>query len=396
MTAEREVVFVSGVRTGIASYGGGLKDVPPTKLGGAVVREALKRAGVEGRDVGTCVFGNIIHTEPQDMYMARVAGMLGGLPIETPAFTVNRLCGSGLQAIVSAAQQILLGDVEVAVAGGAESMSRGPYTLPGMRWGQRMGDAKATDMVVGVLTDPFGNGHMGVTAENLAVKWQVTRDEQDAFALESHRRAANARDKGYFKEQIHPIEIETRKGTTIFATDEHIRDDVTPENLKTLKPAFKKDGTVTPGNASGLNDGAAAVVMMNASTAKERGLRPMARLVGYSLAAVDPAEMGIGPVPAVEQLMRKVRLKVADMDVVESNEAFAAQALSVAKNLGFVPERTNPNGGAIALGHPVGATGAILTVKAMYELRRIKGRYGLITLCIGGGQGIAAIVENVV
>ena len=390
----RDVVFVSGVRTAIGTFGGSLKDVPPTKLGAAVVREAVKRAGVDPAEVGSIVMGHIINTEPRDMYMARVAGVEGGLPIETAALTVNRLCGSGLQAVVSAAQQIMLGDVDVAIAGGAENMSRAPYIIPAERWGQKMGDAKVIDMLVGTLSDPFGHGHMGITAENLAVKYTVTRDEQDAFALQSHQRAAAAREAGYFKDQIMAFEIDSKKGKIAFDRDEHIRTDVTADNLRTLKPAFKKDGTVTAGNASGINDGAAALVMMNADTAAKKGLKPLARLVSYGVAAVEPSEMGIGPVPAVQQALKKAGLTISDMDVVESNEAFAAQALSVAKTLGFDPAKTNPNGGAVALGHPVGASGAVITIKAIYELKRTGKRYGLITLCIGGGQGIAAVIEN--
>jgi len=394
MSQARDVVFASGVRTAIGGFGGALKDIAPTKLGAACVAEAVKRANVNPKSVGSCVFGHIINTEPRDMYMARVAGVEGGLPIETPAMTLNRLCGSGLQAVVTAAQQIMLGDVDIAVAGGAESMSRSPYSIPSERWGQKMGDAKVIDMLLGALHDPFGHGHMGVTAENLATKWQVTRDEQDAFALESHRRAAKARAEGVFKDQILPYEIQTRKGTITFDQDEHIREDVTLENLGSLKPAFKKDGTVTPGSASGINDGAAALVLMDADAATKNGITPMARLVGYAHSAVEPSEMGIGPVPAVQSVLKKTGMKLADMDIIESNEAFAAQALAVAKNLGFDPEKTNPNGGAIAMGHPVGATGAILTVKTIYELQRTNKKFGLITLCIGGGQGIAAIVEN--
>ena len=394
MSQAREVVFVSGVRTAIGTFGGSLKDVPPTKLGAAVVREAVKRAGIDSAEVGSIVFGHIINTEPRDMYMARVAGIEGGLPIETPALTLNRLCGSGLQAIVSAAQQIMLGDVDIAVAGGAESMSRAPYNIPSERWGQKMGDAKVIDMLLGTLHDPFGHGHMGVTAENIAAKWQITREAQDAFALESHQRAAKAKAAGYFKDQIVPFEIDSKKGKIAFDDDEHVRTDVTADNLRTLKPVFKKDGTVTPGNASGINDGAAALVLMEAGVAAKKGLKPIARLVGYGISAVEPSEMGVGPITAVQSAMKKAGLKVSDMDVIESNEAFAAQALVVAKELGFDPAKTNPNGGAVALGHPVGATGAILTVKTIYELKRINKRYGLITLCIGGGQGIAAIVEN--
>jgi acetyl-CoA C-acetyltransferase len=392
MTAD--VVIAAAVRTAIGTFGGSLKDIAPTELGARCVREAVSRAGVAADEVGSCVFGNVIHSEPKDMYMARVAAIGGGLPVTTPALTVNRLCGSGLQAIVSVAQQIMLGDAAIAVAGGAESMSRAPYTIPAARWGQKMGDAKVTDMLTAALHDPFGHGHMGITAENVAAKWKVSRDEQDAFALESQRRAAKARDAGHFKEQILPIGVETRKGTAVFDRDEHIREDASVEGLRALKPVFKKDGTVTPGNASGLNDGAAALVLMSAAEAARRKVRPMARIVAYGHAAVEPSEMGIGPVPAVQAAMKKAGLSVAAMDVIESNEAFAAQALAVARELGLPPERTNPNGGAIALGHPIGATGAIVTVKALYELKRAGGRYGLITMCIGGGQGIAMVVEN--
>jgi acetyl-CoA C-acetyltransferase len=394
MTETRDVVIVSGVRTAVASFGGSLKDMAPTKLGAAVVRESVKRAGVDAAEIGSVVFGHVINTEARDMYMARVAGIEGGLPITTPALTLNRLCGSGLQAIVSASQQIMLGDVDIAVAGGAESMSRAPYALPSERWGQKMGDAKVIDMLLGALNDPFGGGHMGITAENLATKWQITRDQQDAFAVESHRRAVKAREAGYFTDQILPIEIDTKKGKVAFARDEHARDDINADNLRSLKPVFKKDGTVTPGNASGINDGAAAVVLMDAKTAAKKNLKPLARLVGYGIAAVEPSEMGIGPVPAVQNALRATGLTLKDIDVIESNEAFAAQALAVSKELGFDPEKTNPNGGAVALGHPVGATGIIITIKAMYELKRTNKRYGLITLCIGGGQGIAAIIEN--
>ncbi|MDX2223648.1 MAG: acetyl-CoA C-acyltransferase family protein [Rhodospirillaceae bacterium] len=394
MNQSRDVVILSGVRTAIGAFGGSLKDFAPTALGAMCVKEAVARAGVAPDQVGSCVFGNVIHSDPKDMYLSRVAAINGGLPVATPALTVNRLCGSGLQAIVSAAQQVMLGDADVAVAGGAESMSRVPYAIPAERWGQKMGDAKVVDMMLAALNDPFGHGHMGITAENVAAKWKIGREAQDAYAVESHRRAAAARAAGRFKDQILPVEIETRKGKTVFDRDEHIREDATAEGLRTLKPAFKKDGTVTPGNASGLNDGAAAVVLAEAKTAAARGLTPMARLVSYAYAAVEPSEMGIGPVPAVTRAMQRAGLKVADMDVIESNEAFAAQALAVAADLGFPPEKTNPNGGAVALGHPVGATGAILMVKTLYELKRSGGRYGLVTMCIGGGQGIAAIVEN--
>ncbi|WP_333841691.1 acetyl-CoA C-acyltransferase family protein [Pelomicrobium sp.] len=394
MTPSREVVVLSGVRTAIGDYGGSLKDIPPTDLGATVVREAVKRAQVDGREVGHLVFGSVIHGEAKDMYLSRVVCINAGLPHETPALTLNRLCGSGLQAIVSAAQTILLGDADVAVGGGAESMSRGGYLLPALRWGARMNATPAIDMMVGALTDPFDTVHMGITAENVAAKWGISRERQDAFAVESHKRAANAIDRGYFKEQIVPIEIKSKKGTVIFDTDEHVRRDVNPESLAKLKPVFQKDGTVTAGNASGINDGAAAVVLAEAKYAEKKGLKPMARLVSYGHAGVDPKYMGIGPVPAVKKALERAGLTLADMDVIESNEAFAAQACAVAKELELDPAKTNPNGGAVALGHPIGATGAILTVKALYELQRIQGKYALVTMCIGGGQGIAAVYER--
>jgi len=388
------VVVVSGVRTAIGGYGGALKDVPPSELAAQVVREAVRRAAIDAEQIGALALGNVIHTEAKDMYLSRVAGINGGLPRETPAFTVNRLCGSGLQAIVSAAQSIALGDADAAIGGGAESMSRGGYLLPSLRWGQRMNEATAVDMMVGALTDPFETTHMGITAENIAAQWKISRAEQDAFAVESHRRAVYAIEKGHFKEQILPIELKTRKGTTLFDTDEHPRADASLEGLAKLRAVFKKDGTVTAGNASGINDGAAAVVLMEKSTAEKQGLKPMARLVSYGIAGVDPALMGIGPVPASTRALAKAGLKADDMDVIESNEAFAVQALAVACDLKLDPRKTNPNGGAVALGHPIGATGAILTVKALYELQRIGGRYALVTMCIGGGQGIAAVFER--
>ena len=394
MSDKREVVLLSGVRTAIGDYGGALKDVPPTSLAAQVLREAVARAKVDPETVGHVVLGNVIHGEARDMYISRVACIEGGLPHHTPALTLNRLCGSGLQAIVSAAQTILLGDADVAVGGGAESMSRGAYIAPAMRWGARMGDNQLVDMMVGGLTDPFGTGHMGVTAENVAAKYGISREQQDEFAVESHRRAANAIAQGYFKEQILPIELKTRKGTTVFDTDEHVRGDATVEGMAKLRAVFKKDGSVTAGNASGINDGAAAVVLAERSAAEAQGLTPMARLVAYGHAGVDPTIMGIGPIPAVKKALDRAGLSVSDMDVIESNEAFAAQACAVSKDLGFDPARTNPNGGAVALGHPIGATGAILTVKAVYELHRTGGRYGLVTMCIGGGQGIAAIFER--
>ena len=396
MNEQREVVILSGVRTAIGDYGGSLKDIPPSELGAKVVREAVSRAKVDPKDIGQCMFGNVIHTEAKDMYISRVAALKGGLPAESGALTVNRLCGSGMQAIISASQSILLGDVDAAVAGGAESMSRGAYANVTQRWGARMGDAKDIDMMVGALTDPFDTIHMGVTAENVANKCGISRADQDAFAVESHKRAANAIAKGYFKDQILPIELKSKKGPIQFDTDEHVRSDVTAEGLGKLRAVFaKENGTVTAGNASGINDAAAAVVLMEKSVAAKKGLKPMARLVSYGHAGVDPKIMGLGPVSAVKSALAKAGLKLEQMDVIESNEAFAAQALGVSKELGMDPAKVNPNGGAVALGHPIGATGCILTVKAMYELHRTGGRYGLITMCIGGGQGIAAIIERV-
>ena len=393
-TEQRDVLVLSGTRTPIGKYGGGLKDVPLCDLAATVVREAVRRAGVPPEDVGHTVFGNVIHTEVRDMYLARVASVNGGLPVETPAFTLNRLCGSGLQAIVSAAQSVMLGDADVAVAGGAESMSRGQYWVPGLRWGQRMGDGVTVDAVVGALTDPFQSCHMGVTAENVAEDFGVSREDQDALAAESHHRAAAARDGGYFTEQITPVEVAGRKGTTTVDTDEHIRGDVSEEDLARLRPAFAKEGTVTAGNASGVNDAAAAVVLATSAYAEQHGLAPLGRLVAYSHAGVEPRIMGIGPVPATRKVLDRAGLKLDDIDVFEVNEAFAAQALAVIRELGLPPERTNPNGSGVSLGHPIGATGTILAVKALYELRRTGGRYGLVTMCIGGGQGIAAIFER--
>jgi len=391
----REVVVLSGVRTAIGRYGGSLKDHPPSELAAAVVREAVARARVEPADVGHVVFGHVIPTDPHDMYLARVAAIRGGLPVETPALTLNRLCGSGLQAIISAAQIILLGDAEVAVAGGAESMSRGQYWVPGLRWGQRMGDGKIIDATVAALTDPFDDCHMGVTAENVAAKWGIGRMDQDAFAVESQRRAARAIASGYFTEQILPIAVKTKGGSTTFATDEHVRADADLAAMAKLKPAFDPQGTVTAGNAAGVNDAAAAVVLMDRETAERRRLRPLGRLVAYAHAGLEPKYMGIGPVPAVRAVLQRSRLAIDDLDVIEVNEAFAAQALAVIRELGLPPAKTNPNGSGISLGHPVGATGAILTVKALYELARTGGRYALVTMCIGGGQGIAAVFERV-
>jgi acetyl-CoA C-acetyltransferase len=393
-SGEREVVVLSGVRTAIGRYGGSLKDHAPTELAAAVVREAVKRAAVEPGEVGHVVFGNVIHTDVHDMYLSRVAAIKAGLPIETPAFTLNRLCGTGLQAIVSAAQIVKLGDADVVVAGGAESMSRGQYWVPGLRWGQRMNDGPVVDATVGALTDPFDDCHMGVTAENIAAKWQVSREDQDTLAVESHRRAAKAIAAGVFTEQILPIEVKGKSGAALFAVDEHVRPDASVAGLAKLKPVFDRNGTVTAGNAAGINDAAAAVVLMERRAADRRGVRPLARLVAYAHAGVEPRFMGIGPVPAVRAVLERARLGVGDLDVIEVNEAFAAQALAVVRDLGLPADRTNPNGSGISLGHPIGATGCILTVKALHELGRIGGRYALVTMCIGGGQGIAAVYER--
>ena len=394
MTKVREVVVASGVRTAIGDYGGSLKGFAPTDLAARCVTETLSRAKVAPDEVGHVVFGNVIHTESKDMYLSRVAAMNGGIPKEVPAMTLNRLCGSGLQAIISAAQIVALGDADIAIAGGAESMSRSNYWLPTARWGTKMGDQALVDVLLGALSDPFEGMHMGVTAENVARKYGLTRDEQDAFSLESHRRAANAIANGWFTDQILPIEIKERKATRVFADDEHVRSDITEENLTKLRAVFEKNGTVTAGNASGINDGAAAVTLMARAVAEKRGIQPLAKLVAYGHGGVEPGLMGLGPIPAVKMAMSKAGLKVSDMDVIESNEAFAAQACAVAKDFGFDPEKTNPNGGAVALGHPVGATGCIISVKALYELNRIGGKYALATMCIGGGQGIAAIYER--
>ena len=391
---DREVVILSGVRTAVADFGGALKDVPPTELAGKVIAEAVSRSGLEATDVGHCVVGSVVHSDRRDMYMGRTASLNAGLPIETPALTVNRLCGSGLQAVVSAAQMILLGDCDVAVAAGAESMSRAPYWLPDARFGAKMGDGKMVDPMMGALTCPIGDTHMGITAENLADKYSLSREQQDELAAESHRRAQRAIEENRFDGQILPIELKTRKGVTVFERDEHIRFDCNAESMSGLRPAFKKDGTVTAGNASGINDGAAALVMMERSAAEARGLKPMARMLGYAVAAVDPAIMGIGPAPAVRQLLDKTGVSKDEVDVWEANEAFAAQALAVTRELELDPQKVNPNGSGISLGHPIGATGAVITVKALYELQRINGRYAVSTLCIGGGQGIAALFER--
>ncbi|HTF13704.1 MAG TPA: acetyl-CoA C-acyltransferase family protein [Burkholderiales bacterium] len=392
--AQREVVVTGGVRTAIGDYGGSLKDIPPTRLGAVAIKEAVARAKIDPATVGHVVLGSVIHGEARDMYISRVAAIEAGLPVGTPCLTVNRLCGSGLQAIVSASQHILLGDTDVAIGAGGESMSRAAYFMPAARWGQRMGDAQLIDAMTGALHDPFGNGHMGVTAENIAAKYGMTRDEQDAFSFESHRRAAKAIDAGFFKSQIVPVEVKAKKGPAQFDTDEHVRKDLKIEDLQKLKTVFKKDGTVTAGNASGINDAAAAVVLMEKSAAQKAGAKPLARLVAYSHAGVEPQLMGLGPIPAVRRVFEKAGLKPADMDVIESNEAFAVQAMAVTRDLGLDPAKVNPNGGAVALGHPIGATGCILAVKAIYELHRTGKRYALVTMCIGGGQGIAAIFER--
>jgi acetyl-CoA C-acetyltransferase len=390
----KDVMILAGQRTAIGDFGKGLKDIPPTKLGEIVIRKALEKGSVEAAEVQHVVMGNVIHTEPRDAYLSRVAAVDAGIPVETPALTVNRLCGSGLQAIISAAQSIALGDADIAVAGGAESMSRGGYLLPAERWGARLGDSKVVDMMIGVLTDPFGHGHMGITAENVAAKYRITRETQDALSVESHRRAAFAIKEGRFVSQIAPVELVTRKGTTLFDTDEHVRVDTTLESLGGLKPAFKKDGSVTAGNASGLNDGAAALVLSSGSEADRRNAKPLARLVAYGHAGVSPELMGLGPISASRKALQRAGLSISDMDVIESNEAFAAQACAVARDLEFPMHKVNPNGGAIALGHPIGASGAIIAIKAIYELERIQGRYALVTMCIGGGQGIAVIFER--
>ena len=392
----RDIFIVSTARTAIGTFGGSLKDVPNTQLATTVVRAAIARAGIAADAVGHVVMGNVIPTDTKDAYLARVAAIDAGCPIETPAFNVNRLCGSGLQAIVSAAQAIALGDCDVAIGGGSESMSRGPYFDQAARYGARMGDAKSIDYMLGILHDPWQKMHMGITAENVAERYGISRQMQDELAVLSQQRAAAAMAAGYFKEQITPVEIATRKGVVLFQEDEHVRASTTLETLAGMKPAFKKDGgTVTAGNASGINDGASAVVLAAGERVAALGLKPLARLVGYAHAGVEPAYMGIGPVPATRKVLERTGLKLADIDVIEANEAFAAQACAVAQELGLDPAKVNPNGSGISLGHPVGATGAIITTKAIAELHRTGGRYALVTMCIGGGQGIAAIFERV-
>ena len=395
MTDTQPVYIVSGARTAIGDFGGSLKDIPPAALGTHVITEAVKRAGVDIQDVQHVVMGQVMGTCPQDAYLARVAAVNAGVPVETPAMTLNRLCGSGIQSIISAAQGMMLREYDVAVAGGAESMSRVPHFVADARWGQKMGNITMVDGMIEALNDPFGGFHMGVTAENIAERYQISRAVQDEAAVASHRRAAAAQADGRFKTQIAPIEIKTRKGTIVFDTDEHVRADASVENMGKLRAAFKKEGTVTAGNASGINDGAAALVLASEKAVANRGLKPMARIVSWGHAGVEPAYMGIGPVKAVPIALERAGLSLADIDVIEANEAFAAQACAVSNELGFDPAKVNPNGSGISLGHPVGATGSIITVKALYELERIGGRYGLITMCIGGGQGIALIVERV-
>ena len=391
---DQDVVILSGVRTAVGAFGGSLKDFAPSELGKLVIAEAIRRAGVAPGDIQHVVMGQVIQSRPKDAYLARVAAIEAGIPVSTPALTLNRLCGSGVQAIISAAQMITLGECAFAVAGGAESMSRSPHVMASARWGQKMGDTVMVDAMLEVLSDPFDGSHMGITAENVAARNQVTREDQDALAIESHRRAAQATEQGRFKTQILPIEVKSRKGVTVFERDEHVRTDVSAESMAALRPAFRKEGSVTAGNASGINDGAAAVVLASRSAAERRGLKPMARLVAWGHAGVEPGVMGLGPIKAVPIALERAGLTIDDIDVIESNEAFAAQACAVAAELGFPPDKVNPNGSGIALGHPVGATGAIITVKALYELERIGGRYALITMCIGGGQGIAAVLER--
>jgi acetyl-CoA C-acetyltransferase len=388
-----DIVILGGARTAIGTFGGALAGMPPISLAAHVTKAALERSGTTPDQIGTVAFGHVLNTEPRDMYLSRATAIEAGMAVETPAMNVNRLCGSGIQAIVSVVQSLMLGDAEFGLAGGAECMSRAPYIVPAIRWGQKMGDTGATDMMLGALTCPFGTGHMGVTAENVAAEHGITREAQDAFALESQNRAAQAIAEGRFASQITPVEIKTRKGVTLFDTDEHPKPS-SIEALASLRTAFQKDGTVTAGNASGLNDGAGAIVLARRGAAEAAGLTPTFRIVGYGHAGVRPEVMGIGPVPAVRNLMQKTGLSAGAFDVIESNEAFASQAIAVSTELGFDPARVNPNGGAIALGHPIGATGAIITLKLMYELERIGGRYGLATMCIGGGQGIALAIER--
>ncbi len=395
MADQREVVVLSAVRSAVGAFNGSLKDMEPAELGGIVVKEAIARAGVDAKQVSFAAVGNCIPTEARYAYVARLATIQGGMSMDSVAFAVNRLCGSAQQAVVSCAQAILLGDADFAIGGGVEVMSRGAYLMPTLRSGARMGDTKAIDAMVAVLTDPFGVGHMGITAENLATKWGISREEQDAFAVESQKRAAAALAAGYFKSQIVPIKFQTRKGEVVFDTDEHPKAGTTMETLAKMKPAFKKDGTVTAGNASGINDAAAFLVLADAAKATAGGHKPIARLVSYAIAGVPNDVMGEGPIPATKLALQKAGLSLDKMDVIESNEAFAAQSIAVARGLNLDPVKTNPNGGAIALGHPVGATGGFIITKLLHELIRVNGRYGLATMCIGGGQGITTVWERI-
>ncbi|MNF43925.1 Beta-ketothiolase BktB [compost metagenome] len=390
-----EVYIISAVRTAIGKFGGSLKDIPPSQLASLVSRAALERAGSHAKSVKHVVFGNVIPTAPEDAYISRLAALDAGIPETTPAFNVNRLCGSGLQAIVSAAQLVMLGDADIALAGGVESMSRAPYMLPAARWGGRMGDIQAIDYMLGVLHDPKHKVHMGITAENIAARYNISRERQDALALESYQRAALAVAQGRFSEQIVPVELKTRKGSHLFQVDEYVQAGMNMEQLAQMRPAFKNDGSVTAGNSSGLNDGASALLLASGEAVMRDNLAPLARLVAYAHSGVDPSLMGLGPIPASRLALERAGLCVADLDVIESNEAFAAQACAVAQELGFDPKKVNPNGSGISLGHPIGATGAIIATKAIYELHRTKGRYALATMCIGGGQGIAVILERV-
>ena len=388
-----DIVILDGARTAIGTFGGSLAGTPPIDLGATAAKAAMERSGVEGGQIGNVVFGHVINTEPRDMYLSRVAAMQAGIPDTTPAMNVNRLCGSGAQAIVSVVQSLMLGDADFGLAGGAENMSRSPYIVQSQRWGQKMGDVQTLDMMLGALSCPFGTGHMGVTAENVADEHDVTREQMDAFAVESQRRALAAIDAGYFKDQIVPVEVKVKRNMVAFDTDEHAKAS-SMESLAKLRAVFKKDGRVTAGNASGINDGAGAIVMARAEAAEKAGLKPRARVLGYAHAGVRPEVMGIGPIPAVGNLLGRSGLGASDFDVIESNEAFASQALAVNKGLGLDPAKVNPNGGAIALGHPVGATGAIITIKALYELERFGGKRAVITMCISGGQGIALAIER--
>ncbi|SMH27791.1 beta-ketothiolase BktB [Mesorhizobium australicum] len=388
-----DIFLVSGARTAIGGFGGTLKDFSPTQLGTVAAKAAIERAGLHAEDVDNSVFGTVIPTEAADLFLGRTIAIESGLPVETQGLTLNRLCGSGAQAIVTAAQMIRLGESRIAIAGGAEAMSRSPYSIDGMRYGKRMGNGQVYDWLTNTLADPFGHGGMGDTAENVAEKFQITRERQDAFALESQRRAAAAIVEGRFKDQIVPVEVKTRKGAVVFDTDEHPRQ-TNLDELTKLRPAFRKNGTVTPGNASGINDGGAALVLAHEDEVARRNLKPLGRLLSWGIAGVPPEIMGIGPVKAVPIALERAGLKIADIDVFESNEAFAAQAIAVNDGLGLPTDKVNPNGGAVALGHPLGATGAILTIKALHELRRIGGRYGVVTMCIGGGQGIALAIES--